>query len=322
MIMATVREEAAMSDLPNIHMRNQHDYTYRLPESPRIMVPPPTLTTDVPEVALGDSPREDADISFLKELDLKDIVQKNTLLDWAYERRRQAQMILPWLYLGPMVAVKDKAFLEREGITMALAVRTQPKSLMGAMQAASEVCLEVNSIEAPSFYALTSEFPQARKMINTHIAKVRQHTLQTKGEGALGKVLVFCESGNEKSAAVVAAYLMETLKDFDHIKAMQICQAQRFCVNYDDTLKHILRSYWDIVGARRAIAASQNQVLNQNGQSNGLSQPGLLPLPSASPKQKRCLEEMRYDDVMMDEDMEASDALRFADRDVTPFQDR
>lgn len=153
--MAAVREEAAMSDLPNMHMRNQHDYTYRLPASPRIVVPPPTLTTDMPEIALGDSPREQADISFLKELDLKDIVQKNTLLEWAYERRRQAQMILPWLYLGPMVAAKDKAFLEREGITMVLAVRTQPNSLMGAMQAASQVCLEVNSIEAPSFYALT-----------------------------------------------------------------------------------------------------------------------------------------------------------------------
>jgi serine/threonine/tyrosine-interacting protein len=322
MIMATYREEAAMSDHPNVHMRNQHEYTYRLPTPPRIAVPPPTHAPDIPGLALGDSPGEDVDMSFLKELDLEHIVQKNTLLEWAYERRRQAQMILPWLYLGPMMAAKDKAFLAREGITMVLAVRAHPNSLMGAMQAAGEVCLEVGSIEAPTFYALTPKFPVATRMINSHVARVREHTLQTGGEATLGKVLVFCESGNEKSAAVVAAYLMETLNDLNHIRAMQICQAQRFCSNFDDTLKNILRSYWDIVGARRAIKASQYQAQYQNGQSNGHSEPGSLPRTPSSSKQKRSLEEMRYDDIAMDGEMEASDALRFTDRDVTPFQDR
>lgn len=319
--MATVREEAAMSDLANVHMRNQHEYTYRLPAPPRIVIPPPTLTTDMPGLALGDGPREEVDLSFLKELNLEDILQRNTLLEWAYERRRQAQMVLPWLYLGPMMAAKDRTFLEREGITMVLAVRAQPKSLMGVMQAASQVCLEVASIEAPSFYALTSKFSQTTKMINTHVAQVRQHTLQAKGEATLGKVLVFCESGNEKSAAVVAAYLMETLNDLDYIKAMQICQAQRFCVNFDDTLKNILRSYWDIVEARRAIAVSQDQVLHQNGQSNGYSQPGSLMFPYSSAKPKRRLDDMWNEDVVMDEDIEVPDALRFTDRDVTPFHD-
>lgn len=322
MIMATFREEAAMSDHPNVHMRNQHEYTYRLPAPPRIAVPPPTLVSDMPGLVLSDSSGEELDMTFLKELDLEHIVHKNSLLEWAYERRRQAQMILPWLYLGPMMAAKDKAFLEREGITMALAVRAQPNSLVGAMQAASEVCLEVGSIEALTFYALTPKFPEATRMINTHVAKVRQHTLQTKGEATLGKVLVFCESGNEKSAAVVAAYLMETLNDFNHVRAMQICQAQRFCSNFDDTLKNILRSYWDIVGARRAIAASQYQTPHRNVQSNGHPQPDSLSPTLSSSKPKRSLEEMRDEDADMDSDVEASDALRFADRDVTPFQDR
>jgi serine/threonine/tyrosine-interacting protein len=311
----TTREDKAMSEMPNGHIHNQHDYTYRLPTPPRIVVPPPTLTTDMPGLILGGG-SDEVDMSFLRELDLEDTVQKNTLLEWAYERRRQAQMILPWLYLGPMVAAKDKAFLEREGITMVLAVRAQPNSMMGAMQAATAVCMEVGSIEAYNFYSLTPKFPEAAKMINSHVARVRQHTMQTTGQPTLGKVLVFCESGNEKSAAVVAAYLMETLQNIDHIQAMQICQAQRFCVNFDDTLKNILRSYWDIVGARRSIAA---QAIQQNDTSNGSSS-HLLSTPV---KSKRGIEDTRDDEDMgMDDGMEPSDALRFTGRDVTPFQDR
>ncbi|KAF1830115.1 FMI2 protein [Decorospora gaudefroyi] len=308
--MTTMRGEKAMSDLPNGHMRNQQDYSYRLPGPPRIVVPPPTLTTNMPGLTLDGGSGEELDMSFLKELDLEDIVQKNTLLEWAYERRRQAQMILPWLYLGPMIAAKDKAFLVREGITMVVAVRAQPNSMMGAMQAAGNVCIEAGSIEASNFYSLTPKFAETTRMINRHVARVRQHSLEKMGEATLGKVLVFCESGNEKSAAVVAAYLMETLNNINHIKAMQICQAQRFCVNFDDTLKNILRAYWDIIAARRSIAASIAQAPQPHG-------------PASSTKHKRGIEHTRDDDdVDMGDGMETSDALRFAGRDVTPFQDR
>jgi hypothetical protein len=324
MTMATVREEKTLSDLPNGHMRNQHEYSYRLPTAPRIVVPPPTLTTDMPGLSLGGAPGGDVDMGFLNELDLEDIIQKNTLLEWAYERRRQAQMILPWLYLGPMVAARDKDFLEREGITMVLAIRSQAKSMTGAMQVATQVCMEVASIESPNFYSLTAKFPNASRLINSHVARVRQHSLETAGQATLGKVLVFCESGNEKSAAVVAAYLMQTLNSIDHIKAMQVCQAQRFCVNFDDVLKNILRSYWDILCARRSIAASCAQTPQQNGLGNGYAQPGSLSVSSSSTKQKRGIEDTQDgdDDTNMEGGMDASDMLRFTGRDVTPFQDR
>jgi len=315
--MATHREDSATSKLPSGYMRTQHEYSYRLPTPPRIVVPPPTLATDMPCLALRSGSGEEVDMNFLNELDLEGIIQTNTLLEWAYERRRQAQMILPWLYLGPMVAAKDKAFLEREGITMVLAIRAQPNSMMGALQAAGQVCLEVRSIEAYNFYHLTPKFAEAASIISTHVAHVRQHNLETTGQATFGKVLVFCESGNEKSAAVVAAYLMQTLENIDYIRAMQIVQAQRFCVNFDDILKNILRSYWDIVEARRSIAAQQTSSTNPH------AQPGLLPLPSSSMKQKRGIEDTRDDDDDMDmsDGMDSSDALRFSGRDVTPFQD-
>jgi serine/threonine/tyrosine-interacting protein len=313
--MTSLREEAALSDAGNAHRRNHNEYTYRLPTAPRIVVPPPTLTTDMPGLMVGASPNG-VDLSFLRELDLQDIIQKNTIVEWAYERRRQAQMMLPWLYLGPMVSAKDQAFLAREGITMVLAIRAQANSMSGALKAASEVCAEVATIETPTVHELTGRFGDTARIINTHIARVRQHSLQMTGQPTLGKVLVFCESGNEKAAAVVAAYMMDTLNDFDHVKAMQVCQAQRFCVNFDDTLKNILQSYWDILRARRSVASLNADSMQMNGLNGAYLQP-------ASSKQKRTFENTHDDDEMdMHSAMDPSDAFRFAGRDSTPFQNR
>jgi serine/threonine/tyrosine-interacting protein len=318
--MTSLREEAALSDFSNAHQRKHNEYTYRLPTAPRIVVPPPTLTTDMPGLKVGTAPTGEVDLSFLHELDLEDIIQKNTLLEWAYERRRQAQMMLPWLYLGPMVAAKNKDFLAQEGITMVLAIRAQENSLSGALAASREVCAEVATIETPTFHELIGRFADTTRMINTHIARIRHHSLQATGQATLGKVLVFCESGNEKSAAVVAAYLMETLNDFDHVKAMQVCQAQRFCVNFDDTLKNILQSYWDILRARRSVASLHPSLDQVNGIINGTNVKAPVSL-----KQKRNIDTTRDDDDMdmdMDSGMDPSDALRFAGRDSTPFQNR
>ncbi|KAF2818862.1 hypothetical protein CC86DRAFT_151518 [Ophiobolus disseminans] len=318
--MTNLREESALSDSSNAHQRKQHaQYTYRLPTPPRIIVPPPTLTNEMPGLVVGAGTTGEVDLSFMSELDLEDTISKNTLVEWAYERRRQAQMILPWLYLGPMVAAKDKAFLEREGITMVLAIRAQSNSMMGALAAASGVCAEVATIEVPSFYELIGRFAETTTMINSHIARFRQHSLEKNGQPTLGKVLVFCESGNEKSAAVVAAYLMRMLTDFDHVKAMQVCQAQRFCVNFDDVLKNILRSHWDILQAQRSVVSSTPSA--QPSGTNSQHGNGSHFQPT---KHKRTIEHTREDDdVDMDANAEPSDdALRFAGRDSTPFQSR
>lgn len=322
--MASSREESALSDSTNFYQRNQGEYTYRLPAAPRIVVPPPTTTTGPPDLRLDHGSVKEVDLSFLDMIDLSSIIQKNTLLDWAYERRRQAQMILPWLYLGPMLAARDKVYMKTEGITMVLAIRTQANSMTGAIQAARDLGLEVVTIEVPGHSELISRFPETTRQINYHLAKVHQLSLQNTGQPFLAKVMVFCESGNEKSAAVVAAYMMEMLQDFNHVKAMHICQAQRFCVHFDDTLKNILRAYSDILQAKRSVATC-NDMLQPNALLNGHahSQTGTPPQAPTPPNQKRRIERTWDEDEMqVDELVDPSDALRFAGRDVTPFQDR
>ncbi|KAF2472813.1 phosphatases II [Lindgomyces ingoldianus] len=317
--MAATHEDSAMSDFSYSSHRRHQEYSYRLPTPPRIVVPPPSLSTEAPELNVGGTTLHDCgiDTSFLKELNMENIVQRNTLLDWSYDRRRHAQLVLPWLYLGPMTAAKDKGYLMREGITMILAIRSQVNSLTGALRAGSEVCQEVATIEASTYYALIPQFPHTTKLINQHIAKVRQESSGS-SDPQIGKVLVFCESGNEKSAAVVAAYMMEVLDDFDHIKAMQVCQSQRFCVNFDDTIKNILRSYWDILKARRHVASSRAEFLQPTPVTNG-SKDGLQ-IPPA--KLKRTIEDTIDDeDIDMGDSVDPSDDLRFTDRANSPFQD-
>ncbi|ORY16825.1 hypothetical protein BCR34DRAFT_597518 [Clohesyomyces aquaticus] len=317
--MASTHEHSAMSDYSFSTHARHHEYTYRLPTPPRIVVPPPSLTSSTPELNMSGAADQDGgiDTSFLQDMNLDAIVQRNTLLEWSYDRRRQAQMVLPWLYLGPMTAARDREYLRGEGITMILAVRSQLNSLSGALRVGSEVCREVATLEAPNYHALIRQFSDATKIINRHIAKVRQENAAVQNPN-IAKVLVFCESGNEKSAAVVAAYMMEMLDDFDYIKAMQVCQAQRFCVNFDDTIKNMLRSHWDILKARRHVSTSNAQYLCPPSSATGFPQG----IQTGASKAKRSIEDTEEsEDVNMDDEMSPSDLLRFAGRANTPFQD-
>jgi len=84
---------------------------------------------------------------------------------------------------------------------------------------------------------LIRTFPTAIEKINQHLIeefrkqggldKIRHHVPGK--PSTWGKVLVFCESGNERSPAVVAAYLMAAYQ-IDLIKAIQYVQQHRFCV--------------------------------------------------------------------------------------------
>lgn len=287
------------TEIPLSYPHKNGAYTYRVPTPPRIVVPPPALNADaLPDIHLGASsvlPHPGEAYSKL--------VTQNAVLEWNYERRRDAQMILPYIYLGPMTVAKDEAWLKSTGITMVLGVRQKHdafkvKLMDGAMRRVEGWGIQAETIDLRDLADLIHAFPQTTALINHHLASVHAQT------GQLGKVLVFCESGNERSAGVVAAYLMETHEDVDFIKAMQLCQAQRFCVNFDDAMKRLLQGYWDILCAKRAVAG-----YNAGGAANQ----GTMPA-----KSKRGLE--RDDDEEMD--MDGDDVERFGGRSFAPFVDQ
>ena len=224
--------------------------------------------------------------------------------------------MLPYIYLGPMVAAKDSAFLQHEGITMLLGIRqkygAQNKLMNGNLKVANELGIEGYTLDFADNQQLIAAFPNITKTINQHLANSRQlgQNSQT-GNLATGKVLVFCESGNERSAGVVAAYLMEMYQDIDHIKAMQFCQAQRFCVNFDDGMKHVLQCYNDIIKARREVGDLRQQHHGSNTPTTA------APVPSYRAA-KRGLE---MDEDSSAEQDDAGDLERFERRAFAPFVD-
>ncbi|OTA30446.1 hypothetical protein BTJ68_10087 [Hortaea werneckii EXF-2000] len=199
------------------------EYSYRVPTPPRIVI---TLN------ALRSA-------NFLSAVNYHNLVSQNAVLEWTYERRREAQMILPYLYLGPMPVCKDEAFLKGEKNHQTHDQRPAPHHAPPTNRAPPD---RPHLAPRPHRHLPAHHRP--------HHRPPRHHYATT---GRIGKVLVFCESGNERSAAVVAAYLMEVHADVDFIKAMQLVQAQRFCVNFDDGIKRLLQGYWDILCARRQV---------------------------------------------------------------------
>ena len=295
-----------VSDMDTLHYPHRTSTsTYRVPTPPRIVVPPPALNADaLPQITLNAL----KDSAFLNGVNYNNIITQNALIEWSYERRREAQMVLPYLYLGPMTSAKDEAWLRKEGITCVLGVRQrslhESKMMNGALRKAAELGIEHRTVDLSSNQDLIHSLPATISLIHNHVFQRQQDT------GQIGKVLVFCESGNERSAGVVAAYIMETHEDVDYIKAMQLCQAQRFCVNFDDGMKRLLQGYWDILCARRQVATQQNGTLDHDGAANGF--------PSGV-KTKRGLQ--RDEDEEM-EGMDEDDIERFGGRSFAPFVDQ
>ena len=142
---------------------------------------------------------------------------------------------------------------------MVLAVRNTLSAharLLGS-KVAESMGLEVKAIDVAGNMELIAAFPRGIEIINTHLTEVYQQQQQCKEtangvQPRMGKVLVFCESGNERSASLVVAYIM-AMYSKDLVTAIQIVQAQRFAVAFDDSLRHLLATYESILKAKRDV---------------------------------------------------------------------
>jgi serine/threonine/tyrosine-interacting protein len=313
-------------------------YSLRAPEIPHIHIP--ILPS---EVKLGLPACRDFGGEDLMSEDLKNIAQVHHVAvdqtsKWKYEWRRSAQMILPFLYLGPLVAAKDRDFLEAVGITMLLSIRDTKSAqarLLCADRVARELGIASAAIDVAGTQELIAAFPSATKTINDHLLTVyRSQNIYSSSPGSgsvtinqntaqRGKVLVFCESGNERSACVVVAYIM-AIYGMDIIQAVQFVQSQRFCVALDDALKGILWSWRDILQAKRDVREAQTQIqstsYNENDQPQVLGLDRSADLVSARKKSKRQIEETV--DEIEGEESGGLDRDRFdGRRNFAPFLD-
>ncbi|KAL8634740.1 MAG: hypothetical protein Q9226_009443, partial [Calogaya cf. arnoldii] len=225
------------------------EWSYRVPSPPRIYVPAPLIqtTSGEPTVPFNQYLNHDytstgfSNTDFLKTVTYDDFIPTHAMVYWAYESRRQAQQILPFLFLGPISAARDPGFLKREEITMLLAVRdirVVNAKILGS-KAALELGIPCSTLDTSSNQELIGQFPHGIELINAHLSERYIQCQNDSSTAKPGKVLVFCETGNERSAAMVAAYLM-AMYSMDFIKAIQIIHAQRFSVAFDDGMRRLL----------------------------------------------------------------------------------
>ena len=329
------------SDSPTATHSPAQQYSFRVPSPPRIIVPPPHLNPNgIPDLQLASDAPIDYESSgfsnadFLSTVTYGNFITANNMLEWKYEQRRTAQKIVPFLYLGPMSAAKDKDFLRSEGITMVLAMRNTQSAqakLLGS-RAAHELGLEVVSIDVNGNQELIAAFPRAIEAINNHLSKMYRlqqariaHTNATPGghgTSVPGKVLVFCESGNERSATMVAAYIM-AMYSKDLCTALQIVQAQRFCVAYDDSLRNLLQTYEAILKAKRDIYQARDGNRDIGAPESKASEGHIGQMAQPGKSSKRTFEDAYQGDmdIDVDEDHGQMDAARFEKREgLAPFQ--
>lgn len=99
-------EEVALSDTSSTFRRaGSNEYAFRVPTPPRIIIPPPAHNLvealeshRVTSVAAIDT--NDPDVSFLATINNGELPTQGAGLDWTYEKRRDAQMVMPYIYLG------------------------------------------------------------------------------------------------------------------------------------------------------------------------------------------------------------------------------
>lgn len=315
--------ETPMSDENGYQTARTEDYTNLLPNPPRILIPPIHYhRTSTPPIATSKViPNSDPrlNVEFLNGVKTAATLRTSPSA-WNYATRREAQEVVSFLHLGPLYAAKDKEYLQRAGITMMLGV--QPKGVYGAkltaaaFKVAEELGIERAFVEANGHKDLIKILPRATELINIHLAAMHQRVQFAATPSREGKVLVFCESGNDKSASIVAAYLFETFEDVDAVKAIQMACYGRFCCSFTDELKRVLSTYYDIVVAKRAI---QEDSLLHPASASAAGGAAYGRLSSGGKSSKRRHSRDADDDEMDVDGDEADDVERFRGRSVTPF---
>ena len=314
--------------------------SFRVPTPPRIFVPPPIVTPlssdlDFVKKVKEFESSEQVGAEFLKTVTYGNFAARDHVLEWRYEERRTGQEILPFLFLGPVAAASDGNWLREHGITMVLAVRDTltAQAMLLAPKVPQQLDIPLVNVDVRGSSQLISAFPRAIAAINSHLSeRYRLHQSQnTQGQqshraqtGVPGRVLVFCESGNERSATLVAAYIM-AMYSVNMVNAIQIVQSQRFCICIDDSLKWALQSYQDILAAKRDVASAANQIAapgSNNRYAGTLSRESLsVPADSSDSGRKRSLDHVYGDDLpMADAPADGSTAMGDARREGSaPF---
>ena len=197
-------------------------------------------------------------VAFIQQLLVTRPYQLESIMPkWEFGKRRTAQPILPYLFLGPSSVLRDSAFLDNAGVTFVLAVRSasavrsHPNYLNPATYPTT-ANRQTATFDLDTPFDLITSIKQVIKLIVDHL-EANTTTPITSVDDIRARVLVCCESGNDRSATFVVAFLM-LVYGFDNSTAIQLVQSQRFSVSLSDGMRRMLRDFNDLLTAEREVA--------------------------------------------------------------------
>lgn len=180
--------------------------------------------------------------------------------DWEYTLRHKAQPILPFLFLGPLPVVRDSKFIDENGITMVIAVRSaqaarQSPRLLDPARFPSCHLLETATFDVDSPYEIITRVRPILKLMNDHLeARTNKQALRSLNDVG-GRIFVFCESGNERSPVLVASYLM-LLYGLGWQAALNLIHAHRFSICLSSSMNDMLKTWEGILQAESDTAVA------------------------------------------------------------------
>ncbi|AOW00084.1 hypothetical protein LXG23DRAFT_52372 [Yarrowia lipolytica] len=171
------------------------------------------------------------------------------LTEWRYEKRHEAQMVLPGLWLGPMSVLRNADFFESNNVRLLVAV-TRPERAESLFRKATfdsarfeTHCLDPGPINSPlAGHQIISQMDWLIGLFE----KAAQMGVGT---------LMFCETGNDRSATATCAMVMNSM-GWDTVRSIQYVQSKRFSVALDESLKYNLQTYEDICLASMVVRNS------------------------------------------------------------------
>ncbi|GAA5972088.1 hypothetical protein JCM3765_001288 [Sporobolomyces pararoseus] len=169
--------------------------------------------------------------------------------EWRYEMRREAQEIVPGLFVGPFQPSWKLEILQGLGITHILCIAESREAHLVRAKFPDNFQYLIQEIRDADDQNLIRIFPQAQSFI----------------DGALtsgGRVLVHCGDGISRSPAIVTAYIMMKTS-LTYEDAFAFVQARRFCVSPRIEFVRQLEAYRPILLANQAIGSDRNAVQGQ-----------------------------------------------------------
>ncbi|KAL8279330.1 hypothetical protein RQP46_008367 [Phenoliferia psychrophenolica] len=169
--------------------------------------------------------------------------------------RRDAQEILPGLFVGPFQPSWKIDLLQSLGITHICCIYESREQHLFKPRFPEQIAYLILEMRDADDQNLIRIFPQTQAFIDNALA-------------AGGKVLVHCGDGISRSPAVVTAYVM-CKTNLSHEDAFMFVQSRRFCVAPRVEFQHQLEAYGPIFQAGQTMAGDAGAQAGQRARRRG-----------------------------------------------------